>query len=320
LTTRGLRIVFLGSPPFATPVFERLVASPHRPLLLVTRPDRPRGRGRAVARSPLVESAERSSIEVLQPADPHAPEVIDRLRALEPDALFVASYGAILKPALLTLAPLGALNAHASLLPRHRGASPIQAALLAGDAVTGVSIQRIVAELDAGDVLLSRERPIGPRETAGELLDALAELAGAAAVEALDQLAEGRARFEPQDPARVTIARKLTKAHGRIDWAKGAWELERFVRAMNPWPGARCTDASGRELTVLAARVYDEAEAPGAQPGELIAAENRVVVACGRGLLELLQIAPAGKRPMSGADYLRGARLEPRQRFGTPGE
>jgi methionyl-tRNA formyltransferase len=320
LTNTGLRIVFLGSPPFATPVFERLVASQHRPLALVTRPDRPRGRGRALERSPLVVSAERAGIEVLQPSDPHAPEVVERLRALAPDALFVASYGAILKPPLLTLAPLGAFNAHASLLPRHRGASPIQAALLAGDAVTGVSIQRIVAELDAGDVLLSRERPIGPRDTAGDLLEALAELAGAAAVDALDQLADGRARFEPQDPSRVTVARKLTKAHGRIDWGKGAWELERFVRAMNPWPAARCTDPGGRELTVLGARVYDEGEAKLAQAGELVAANGRLVVACGRGLLEVLQVAPAGKRAMSGADFLRGARLEPGQRLGTPGE
>jgi methionyl-tRNA formyltransferase len=318
--SRGLRIVFLGSPPFATPVFERLAASAHRPLALVTRPDRPQGRGREVARSPLVVRAEREGIDVLQPADPHAPEVVERLRALQPDALFVASYGAILKPALLTLAPLGAFNAHASLLPRHRGASPIQAALLAGDAVTGVSIQRIVAELDAGDVVLSRELPIGPRDTAGDLLASLAALAGDAAVEALDRLAAGSARFEPQDPARVTLARKLTKAHGRVDWSKGAWELERFVRAMNPWPGARCTEASGRELTVLSARVYDEAEAPRAQPGELVDAGGRLVVACGRGLLELLQVAPAGKRPMSGAEFLRGARLAAGVRFGSPGD
>lgn len=318
--SRGLRIVFLGSPPFATPVFERLTASAHRPLALVTRPDRPRGRGREVALSPLVECAEREGIEVLQPADPHAGEVVERLRELEPDALFVASYGALLKPSLLTLAPLGAFNAHASLLPRHRGASPIQAALLAGDQVTGVSIQRIVAELDAGDVVLSRELPIGPRDTAGYLFAALALLAGDAAVDALDQLAAGTARFEPQDPARVTIARRLTKAHGHVDWTKGAWELERFVRAMNPWPGARCSDASGRELTVLAARVYDEAEAPRAEPGELIDASGRPVVACGRGLLELVLVAPAGKRPMSGAEFLRGARLAAGARFGSPGD
>jgi len=312
-----VRTVFLGSPPFATPVFERLVASSHRPLALVTRPDRPRGRGRGVERSPLVELAEREGVEVLQPPDPHAPEVLARLRALRPEVLFVASYGVILKPALLNLAPLGALNAHASLLPRHRGASPIQAAILAGDEVTGVSIQRIVEELDAGDVLLSRERPIGPRENAGDLFEALARLAGEAAVDALDLLERGDARFEPQDPQRVTLARKLTKAQGRIDWSRTVWELERFVRAMTPWPGARCTDPRGRDLTVLAARLYDEGEAPGAAPGELIEAAGRLVVACGRGLLELERVAPAGKRAMSGVDFLRGARLEPGTRLAS---
>jgi methionyl-tRNA formyltransferase len=314
-----VRTVFLGSPPFATPVLERLVASRHRPLALVTPPDRPRGRGRAVERSPLVALAEVEGIEVLQPVDPHAPAVISRLRALRPDVLFVASYGVILKPALLNLAPQGALNAHASLLPRHRGASPIQAAILAGDEVTGVSIQRIVEQLDAGDVLLSRERPIGPRETAGDLFEALARLAGEAAVQALDLLESGDAHFEPQDPQRVTLARKLTKSQGRIDWTRGAWELERFVRAMTPWPGARCTDPRGRDLTVLGSRVYDEGEAPGAAPGELVEAGGRLVVACGRGLLELVRVAPAGRRGMGGEEFLRGARLEPGMRLARGG-
>jgi len=282
---------------------------------LVTRPDQPRGRGRALERSPLVEVAEREGIEVLQPADPHEPQALARLRALRPDVLFVASYGALLKPSLLGLAPHGALNAHASLLPRHRGASPIQAAILAGDEVTGVSIQRIVEKLDAGDVMLSHERPIAPHETAGDLFEALARLAGTAAVESLDLLEAGQARFESQDPLRVTLARKLKKAHGRIDWSKGAWELERFVRAMTPWPGARCNDPRGRDLTVLATRVYDEAEAPDAAPGELVDAQGRLVAACGRGLLELTQVAPSGRRAMSGVEFLRGARLEPGARL-----
>ncbi|HVS18952.1 MAG TPA: methionyl-tRNA formyltransferase, partial [Planctomycetota bacterium] len=196
-----MRTVFLGSPPFATPVLARLVDSPHRPLALVTRPDRPRGRGRSLEASPLVELAAANGIEVLQPADPHAPEVLERLRGLAPEVLFVASYGVILKPALLELAPRGALNAHASLLPRHRGAAPIQAALLAGDAETGVTIQRIVLELDAGDVLLERRTPIGPQDTSGDLFERLAVLAGEAAVEALDVLERGEARFTPQDAA-----------------------------------------------------------------------------------------------------------------------
>jgi methionyl-tRNA formyltransferase len=305
-----VRTVFLGSPPFATPVLERLIASRHRPLGLVTRPDRPRGRGRELAPSALVELSRRHGIECLQPADPHAPEVLARLRALDPEVLFVASYGVILRPALLELAPHGALNAHASLLPRHRGASPIQAALLAGDEVTGVSIQRIVAALDAGDVLLERRLAIPPRATSGELLERLAPLAGEAAVEALDLLAEGRARFTPQDPALVTYARKLTKTQGGIDWSGNAAQIERFVRAMTPWPGARCSAGSGRELTVLAASVLAAAGSEAA-PGTVLESDRRLVVACGVGTLELLELAPAGKRPLSAADWLRGARLEP---------
>ena len=173
-----MRTVFLGSPPFATPVFEALCTSRHRPSALLTRPDRPRGRGRGVERSQLSQRADELGIEVLQPADPHAPETLARLRELAPEVLFVASFGVIMKPSLLELAPHGALNAHASLLPRHRGASPIQAAILAGDRATGVSIQRIVAELDAGDVVHAREHVIGPEETSGELLEALASWRG----------------------------------------------------------------------------------------------------------------------------------------------
>jgi methionyl-tRNA formyltransferase len=307
-----LRTVFLGSPPFATPVLARLLGSRHRPSALVTRPDRPRGRGRSLESSPLVELARGAGLEVLQPADPQAPEVLERLRALAPQVLFVASYGVILKPALLELAPHGALNAHASLLPRHRGASPIQAALLAGDAETGVSIQRIVAELDAGDVLLERRIAIPPEATAGELFGRLAELAGEAAVEALDRLESGSARFTPQDPARVTHARKLRKQHGLIDWSRPAPDLARFVRAMTPWPGARTQTSDGRELTLLAVRAL---EGPGA-PGSVLEAGPRLVVGCGAGALELLELAPAGKRAMSAAEWLRGARLALGDRLG----
>lgn len=311
-----MRTVFLGSPPFATPVFEDLCASRHRPLALVTRPDRPRGRGRATLRSPLPLRADELGVEVLQPADPHAPEVLARLRALEPEVLFVASYGVIMKPSLLELAPHGALNAHASLLPRHRGASPIQAALLSGDEVTGVSIQRIVPELDAGDVLLAREHVIGPEETAGELLAALSRLAGAAALEALDLLESGAARFEPQDPEAVTFARKLKKDAGHLDFTRDAQFLVRHVRAMTPWPGALCLDPRGRRLQVLRARALPDA--PAGAPGELVELETRLVVATGAGGLELVELAPAGKRAMSALEFLRGARLELGARLTSP--
>lgn len=306
-----MRFVFLGSPPFAAPVLARLVESSHRALALVTPPDRPRGRGgrgRAAsgAGSPLVELAERHGLRVLRPADPHGEDTLAALRALEPQVLMVASYGVILKATLLELAPHGALNVHASLLPRHRGASPIAHAILAGDAVTGVCVQRIVRALDEGDVLLAREHRIGPDATAGELLAELARLGGEAAVEALDRLDAGTATFTPQDGSRATYARKLAKEDGRIDWTTTAVELERFVRAMNPWPAAGARLPDGRELQVLRARVVGDA---GGRPGELLETEGRMVVATGRGALELLEVKPAGKRAQPADAFLRGARL-----------
>jgi methionyl-tRNA formyltransferase len=312
-----LRFVFLGSPPFATPVLARLCESRHRALALVTPPDRPRGRGRGVEASSLIELARSRAIPVLQPADVHAPEALAELRALGPDVLVVASFGVILKPALLSLAPRGALNVHASLLPRHRGASPIQAAILCGDPTTGVSVQRIVQRLDEGDVLCARERTILPEETAGELLASLASLGGEAIVEGLDRLEDSTAVFTPQDPSRATYARKLEKEHGHIDFSRSDAELARHVRAMNPWPMARCLDPRGRELSLLRARVSIAQTPPASQPGRLLEARTRMVLATGEGALEAAEVLPAGKRPMSGVEFLRGARLEVGELFGA---
>ncbi|HUR28281.1 MAG TPA: methionyl-tRNA formyltransferase [Planctomycetota bacterium] len=311
-----MRFVFFGSPPFATPVLASLLASRHTALALVTLPDRPRGRGRETLTSELVLLARAHGVTVLQPADPHGEEQLAALRALAPDVLVVASYGVIMKRALLELAPHGALNVHASLLPRHRGASPIQAAIQAGDRTTGVSLQRIVAKLDEGDVLLARERTIGPEESAGELLAALAPLGGELAVEGLDLLEARRAIFTPQDPQRATYARKLKKEHGRLDFTQPAVELARQVRAQNPWPGARCVDPKGREVVVVRARAQGESSSEA--PGALIETSPRVVVACGEGALELVELVPAGKRPMSALEYLRGARFALGERFAAP--
>ncbi|MEM7305248.1 MAG: methionyl-tRNA formyltransferase [Planctomycetota bacterium] len=304
-----MRTVFLGSPPFATPILERLVASPHRPVCVVTQPERPRGRGRKVQPSPVAEIARREEIELLQPDKATDPAFHARLRELEPDVFFVVSYGKILREDLLAIPRDVSLNVHPSLLPRHRGATPIQAALLSGDEVTGVTIQKMAQELDAGDVLLAVETPVEPHEHAGELAERLAVASAEASVAALDLVASGDAVYTPQDPERVTFCRKLEKEHGWIDWSLPAAELHRHVRGMTPWPGARTRLPGGAELAVTRAAPVDPGDAR--EPGRVLEAERRFLVACGDGsVLELTEVKPAGKRAMAAADYLRGARLE----------
>lgn len=312
-----MRYVFLGSPPFALPVLSALLESEHEALALVTRPDRPRGRGREVGESELVKLARERGLPVLQPAKTTEPDFLAELRQLAPEVLLVASFGEILRTELLELAPHGALNVHGSLLPRHRGAAPIQRAISGGDAETGVSIQRIVLALDEGDVLLEKRVAIGERETAGELFDRLAVLGGEAAREALDRLEAGTAEFTPQDPDRASYARKLKKEDGWIDWSRSSVELERHVRAMNPWPGARASAPDGKPLVVLEARHVPEASGA---PGEVLEAKKHCVVACGEGALELVTVQPAGKKAMDAAAWLRGSRVGPGERLGAGGE
>ncbi len=310
-----MRLVFLGSPPFATPVFSALLASRHRVLALVAKPDKPSGRGRKVEESPIVTLARDRDVHVLQPATTRDPEFVQTLRALAPEVVVVASWGEILRREMLELAPHGALNVHASLLPRHRGASPIQAAILAGDEQTGVTVQRIVAKLDEGDVLVRLETPIGEHETAGELLARLAEFGGTAIVGGLDEIEHGTAEFRPQDPSRATYAGKFEKDAGWIDWTKPSVELERHVRAMTPWPGARAKLSDGREVVVL--EVLPAAGSPGPAPGTVVVVSDMPFVVTGQGLVELKRLKPAGKGAMDGSAWLRGAHLEPGARFAT---
>ncbi len=307
----------MGSPPFAAPAFAAVCErSDTETAALVTRPDKPRGRGLKVEESQLITIARAHGVEVLQPARARDPEFIERLRAIAPDVMVVASYGEILVQSVLDLPRMGCLNVHASLLPRHRGASPIQAAILAGDAETGVSIQRMVAGLDEGDVLLEERTPIGAHETAGELLARLSQIGASATVRALDVLQSGSARFTPQDPARATLARKIKKEHGTIDWTRSAVEIDRLVRAFTPWPGARTTTASGAELVLLDVRSHaDHSDA--APAGSLVATSPALLVRCGTGSLEIQRLKPAGKGAMDATAWLRGARIEVGARFGA---
>jgi methionyl-tRNA formyltransferase len=312
-----VRVVFMGSPPFAAPAFAALCdRADTETAALVTRPDKPRGRGLKVEESPLVTIARAHGVEVLQPARARDPDFIERLRAIAPDVIVVASYGEILVQDVLDLPRLGCLNVHASLLPRHRGASPIQAAILAGDAETGVSIQRMVAALDEGDVLLEERTPIGEHENAGELLVRLSQIGASATVRALDALQLGKARFTPQDPSRATMARKIKKEHGTIDWSKSAIEIDRLVRAFTPWPGARTTTGAGVELVLLDVRPHADRNDAGVA-GTIVTTSPTLLVRCGSETLEIRRIKPAGKGAMDASAWLRGARVEVGARLGA---
>jgi len=312
-----VRIAFLGSPPFATPILARLLDSPHRPAVVVTQPDRPRGRGREIVPGDVARLALDAGVPLLQPESARDPSFVAALRAHAPEALLVAAYGEILREELLALAPRGAFNVHASLLPRWRGASPIQQAILHGDARTGVTIQRMVRALDAGAVLLARDTAIGVDESAGELAARLALLGGDAAVEALQRIEQGAATFIAQDPTAVTLCRKLDKDAGRIEWGRDAAYLARFVRAMHPWPGARCGFESGGKRTGVAIRRARVAVAgpAAAAPGALLERDTRLVVACGGGALELLELQSAGRQALEAGAWLRGAHLSADARF-----
>jgi methionyl-tRNA formyltransferase len=300
-----MRTVFFGSPAFATPSLRALLGTPFRPSLVVTPPDRPRGRGLRVEPSPIARIAEQAGVALLRAEwAPAAEEVRSLLGGERPDLLAVVSYGAILRRDLLDLPRLGAWNVHASLLPRHRGASPVAAAILAGDERTGVSVQAMAEKLDAGPVLLVEETEIGERETAGELSERLARMAAEILPRALAIVAEGNARPVPQDESRATRAPRLRREDGTIDWTRSARAIDRLVRAMTPWPGAT-TACRGRPLVVRSGEPIPEATR--GRPGEVLTVGSEgFEVATGDGRYLLRRVHPAGGKEMSAAEFARG--------------
>jgi len=286
---------------------------------VITQPDRRAGRGRRPILPPVKERAQAAGLPLLQPEDVNGPEAVERIREVAPDAMVVAAYGSRLGREVLALPRLGCYNIHASLLPRHRGASPVNFAILSGDAETGVTVQRMVERIDAGPVLARRTTSIGDRETAGELSERLAGLAAEMIVPVLDAVEQGSAREEPQDESCATYAPRLTKADGCIPWEREAEYICRFVRAMTPWPGAFTfhRPVSGRSvgrLLVLAAQPADAPAAAG--PGVVVRADEALVVAAGEGFVSLLQVKPEGGRPMDAAAFLRGRAVRPGDRLG----
>jgi methionyl-tRNA formyltransferase len=314
-----LRLGFAGTPQFSVPALDALLRSRHRVVAVFTQPDRPAGRGQTLQVSAVKRRALDAGLPVLQPASFKTPDAAAALDRLQLDALVVVAYGLILPAAVLALPKLGCFNIHASLLPRWRGAAPIQRALLAGDTTTGVTIMRMEAGLDTGPLLAAREVGIGERETAGSLHDRLAPLGGELLVETLDAIAAGRVREQPQSQFGITYAEKITKAEALIDWREAAISILRRVRAFNPWPVAE-TRMNGMQL-----RVWDAELVPGTPaappstatpppaatppPGSVVAASSAGIdVACGRGALRLLRLQLAGRKPLAAPEFLKSQR------------
>lgn len=304
----GLSIVFAGTPEFAVPALEAIAASRHQVRAVYTQPDRPAGRGLQVVSSPVKRRASELGLAVCQPATLRDPGSVASLAALDPDVLVVVAYGLILPQAILDVPRLGCLNIHASLLPRWRGAAPIQRAVLAGDAETGVTIMGMEAGLDTGPTLLREATPIGPEDSAGSLHDRLAGLGARLIVEALDLLERGEARFTPQPAEGATYAPKLAKAEAALDWNLPATVLARRVRAFDPWPVAETT-LDGRQLRIWVARSV-EGPAVHVSPGTILRAdESGIEVACGEGSLVLERVQRAGGKPLPGAQFAHGRSL-----------
>lgn len=299
----------MGSPDFALPGL-RALASRYQIVGVVTQPDRASGRGRALKPPPVKTLALELGLPLVQPEKLRQPEAVQQLRAWNPDLIVVAAFGQILKPEVLDLPRFGCLNVHASLLPRWRGAAPIQRALLAGDGESGVTIMRMAAGLDTGPLYLLRPLAVAPRETGGTLSDQLARLGAQALVEALPGIADGSLIPVPQDDDLANYAHKLTKAEAEVDWSRPAVEIDRLIRAFDPWPVAQ-TSLEGVSLRLWGSELSDLIPPPAALPGQVLAAgKGGIEVATGAGVLRLTRLQPPGKRPMSAAEFLNARHLD----------
>jgi methionyl-tRNA formyltransferase len=315
----ALRLVFFGTPEFAVPTLEALLASRHTVVAVVTQPDRPRGRGQKTSAAPVKARALMAGLPVLQPERLKDPAFLDGLAALEADLGVVAAYGKILTDTVLAMPRLGLINVHASLLPRYRGAAPVHRAVIAGERETGVTIMRVVKALDAGPMLATVRRPIAPEDTSDEVERDLARLGAQLLVDTTDDIASGRSRETPQDDAAATYAHRLTKDDGVVDWSGPADRVHDLVRGLHPWPHA-FTFHQGRRFILRRSAVMSPApEEPAVlePPGTIVeAAGDQLVVATGAGRLRLTEIQAEGKRPMSVREFLAGHRLTPGDRFG----
>jgi methionyl-tRNA formyltransferase len=308
-----MRIVFFGTPEFAVASLRALLREGFQVAGVVTQPDKPQGRSRSTLVAPPVkEVAQAAGLTVLQPVRPVGDLFLASLRRLEPDLAVVVAYGHILKREVLSVPPRGMYNVHASLLPRYRGAAPIQHAILAGEQETGVSIMQIDEGLDSGPVLHRASTPIMPDETAGALMARLSELGAAALVEALSLISAGLARPQPQDPGLATYAPKIDRDMARLDWTQEAEGLARQVRAFDPSPGAWAT------LDGTAVKLFGPTPSPGVvegTPGTVLSADQQLLIACGDGAVALREVQPAGRNRMPASAWVRGRGISPGRRL-----
>jgi len=316
-----MSVLFLGSGPFALPALEAMVRAGERPVLVVTRPDRPGGRGRKPLPTPVREAASALGLAVEVPATVNDAAAIERLKTLDPEVAIVADYGEILRAPFLALPRVGTFNLHASLLPRHRGAAPVAAAILAGDGETGVTLFRIQKGLDDGPMVDRIATPIGPIETAGELEARLAQLAAELLLSNLPRLRSGRFTEAPQDASRATPAPKLPPGMGSIDWSRPADAVARFIRALSPRPGAfsflfRGDSPAPPRIKLLRAQAVADSSPVTSPPGTVSrVAKHGFRVAAGGGEVEVLDLQPPGKGPQASSAFLRGHPVAPGDRF-----
>lgn len=315
-----MRILFMGTPDIAAQSLRALCGAGHEVCGVFTREDKPVGRKQLLTAPPVKREAEARGIPVYQPKTLRDPLVQQQIRELAPELIVVVAYGRILPPEVLGIPPRGCINLHVSLLPRYRGAAPVQWAVLNGDAETGVTIMQLDEGLDTGDILLVRRLAIGPEETSGELFERVSAIGAETLLDCLTELAAGRIQPRPQDPAQATLAPPLTKEMAQFTFAKDADVLHDLVRGMNPWPVAWFV-SEGKKVKLLRSRLAPEEETEKTGKGTAVSntvpppgtvlALHPLTVACGRGALQLLTVQPEGKKPMEGSAWAAGRRLKP---------
>lgn len=316
-----MRLAFLGTGPFAIPTLAALFASQHELVCVVTQPSRIDHRSRSAVSSPIRELAQSRGVPLLDPVDINAPAACAALAEFAPELLVVADYGQILKPQVLSLAPLGAINLHGSLLPKYRGAAPVAWALWKGESETGVTVFRLTPGVDAGPILAQVRTPIAADETSAALEGRLAELGAPLVVQVVDALARGEVAETPQDPAGASRARRLRKSDGALDWAQPAEAICRQIRALQPWP--KTYTHFQREAQPALRLIVDQAAPVAGEgaPGQVLAAGgDELIVAAGQAAVRVLRIQPAGKRVLSAAEFLRGYGVRPGHFFRTQEE